>query len=300
MAENLGCSQTTVRPLCPTRFTVKMKALEGISNQVHTLQEVLMQIAEESCDIKIQSHANGIKRRMEEFDFHFCLCVSLKLFDVTDRLSRQLQCKALSAGSGMQLVQFAIDELQHSHNDDMFAKVWADACIRVEEANAEGPKLPRQPRSSSSWMGEELKAENLMTTKDTCTNEIDIFKLLHQLESLVHIRSQCSVIDQTKTSTQEIIHSIGKTPVNVMVPDVVKLCKIYLVNPATTATAERSFSLLRRLKNYLRTTMTQQRLNHCLILNLYQDRVDSLDIDSLVNEFICNADSKRRNAFALL
>jgi len=85
-----------------------------------------------------------------------------------------------------------------------------------------------------------------------------------------------------------------------MAPDVVKLCKIYLVNPATTSTAERSFSLLRRLKNYLRTTMMQQRLNHCLILNLYKDRVDCLDIESLVNEFICNADSKRRNAFALL
>jgi len=85
-----------------------------------------------------------------------------------------------------------------------------------------------------------------------------------------------------------------------MVPEVVKLCKLYLVNPATTATAERSFSRLRRLKTYLRASLSQRKLNHLLVLSLYSDEVDALDMNAIVNDFIRRGDSKRRNAFALL
>ena len=36
-------------------------------------------------------------------------------------------------------------------------------------------------------------------------------------------------------------------------------------------TAERSFSALRRLKSYLRSTMGQERLNNIAILNVHND-----------------------------
>ena len=45
-----------------------------------------------------------------------------------------------------------------------------------------------------------------------------------------------------------------------------RLLQLILVMPATNAKSERSFSALRRLKNYLSTTMAQERLNH---LNAY-------------------------------
>ena len=42
-----------------------------------------------------------------------------------------------------------------------------------------------------------------------------------------------------------------------MLSEVHKLLTMYLTIPFTTATAERSFSTLQRVKNYLRTTMTE-------------------------------------------
>ena len=56
-----------------------------------------------------------------------------------------------------------------------------------------------------------------------------------------------------------------------MLPLVVTMIKYYLVCPASTANAERSFSHLRRLKTYLRSTMTQARLNSLLILSTYKE-----------------------------
>ena len=61
-----------------------------------------------------------------------------------------------------------------------------------------------------------------------------------------------------------------------------RLLQLLLVMPATSATAERSFSSLRHVKTYLRT-MKQERLNH-LMIYIHQDR--KIDIEEAMNEFI--------------
>jgi len=49
------------------------------------------------------------------------------------------------------------------------------------------------------------------------------------------------------------------------------LLRLYLTIPLSNATAERSFSALRRLKTYLRSSMSQQRLNHLMILHVHPE-----------------------------
>ena len=71
-----------------------------------------------------------------------------------------------------------------------------------------------------------------------------------------------------------------------MLNQVHKLLQIYLTIPMTTATAERTFSTLRRFKNYLRTTMTQKRLNHVVLLHTHKQRTDVIDLDDVMRQFI--------------
>jgi len=89
------------------------------------------------------------------------------------------------------------------------------------------------------------------------------------------------------------------SPIIEFIPDLVKLIKIVLCMPMTSCTCERSFSGLRRLKTYLRATMSQERLNHIAVLNIHSDVANSLDLDPLINEFIKRA-SVRMNTFAIL
>ena len=72
--------------------------------------------------------------------------------------------------------------------------------------------------------------------------------------------------------------------------------KIFYTIPVTTATAERIFSALRRLKTYLRATMSQTRLNNTMLLCVHKHRTDELDIITLANSFI-NVNDRRRNYF---
>jgi len=68
--------------------------------------------------------------------------------------------------------------------------------------------------------------------------------------------------------------------------------KLVLVMPATNATSERSFSALRRVKSYLRSTMTQNRLNHLLLLHVHKEYTDSLDLKSITNRFIAACETR--------
>ena len=43
-----------------------------------------------------------------------------------------------------------------------------------------------------------------------------------------------------------------------MINEVIMVCKLIQVNPATSAAGERSFSTAQRLKTWLRSTMTQE------------------------------------------
>ena len=71
-----------------------------------------------------------------------------------------------------------------------------------------------------------------------------------------------------------------------MINFVVLAFQMILVLPATNATSERSFSALRRIKNYLRSTMSQSCLNHLMLLYYHQDLTDELNMKEVANEFI--------------
>ena len=66
----------------------------------------------------------------------------------------------------------------------------------------------------------------------------------------------------------------------------------------TKATSERSFSALRRVKTYLRTTMSQQRLNNLMLLHGHKDRTDKLNLKTTLNDFV-QSSQHRTSLFAM-
>lgn len=73
-------------------------------------------------------------------------------------------------------------------------------------------------------------------------------------------------------------------------------CKIYpraalvykfmMTLPITVASNERTFSKLKLVKNYLRSTMDNQRLFYLLISSIEYDKLDEIDIVKLVQDWV--------------
>ena len=81
-----------------------------------------------------------------------------------------------------------------------------------------------------------------------------------------------------------------------LLSQVSKLVRLLLVMPASNAGSERSFSAVRRIKSYLRSTMSQQRLNHLMLLHVHKDRTNGLDLVDVANDFIFGSEH-RKNLF---
>ncbi len=81
-----------------------------------------------------------------------------------------------------------------------------------------------------------------------------------------------------------------------MLNEVDKLVQVYLTYPVTSATAERSFSSLQRIKTFLRSSMTAQRLNNLFILYVHKSFTDLLDFKKVANDFV-SVNTRRINYF---
>ena len=82
--------------------------------------------------------------------------------------------------------------------------------------------------------------------KSPWASDLDAANLVPQLQVLFR-----EVRPQSLSDALKIVQALEK-PALLMVPDAVKLLKLLLTLPASSATAERSFSALRRLKTWLR------------------------------------------------
>lgn len=77
-------------------------------------------------------------------------------------------------------------------------------------------------------------------------------------------------------------------------PDVLSACVIFITIPITVAEAERSFSKLKIIKNYLRNSMSQSRLSSIALLNIERERTQEINISQIINNF-ANIKSRRKN-----
>jgi len=72
--------------------------------------------------------------------------------------------------------------------------------------------------------------------------------------------------------------------------------RVLLTIPVTVASAERSFSKLKLLKSYLRSTMTQQRLNDLATTTLESGLLEKIDYEHIIEDFI-SRNTKRMKYF---
>jgi hypothetical protein len=93
----------------------------------------------------------------------------------------------------------------------------------------------------------------------------------------------------------ELVDKLVSLPpvVRSMFDQLEQLVRLLLVIPASSCEAERSFSSLRRLKTYLRSSMLQERLTHCAILHVHQLHLDALNIDDIARDFVEKHDTRR-------
>ena len=75
-------------------------------------------------------------------------------------------------------------------------------------------------------------------------------------------------------------------------PDVCVTYVMYMTVPVPVAMAERSFSKLKLIKDFLRNSMSQERLSGLALLSTKNERVKNLDFRKVIQQFASAKDGK--------
>lgn len=90
---------------------------------------------------------------------------------------------------------------------------------------------------------------------------------------------------KTRARPKDVLRAIKKTDSRDLFTNLWVALRILLTIPVTVASAERSFSKLKLIKTYLRSTMAQDRLNSLAILSIENDEAKNLDFKDILSKF---------------
>ena len=124
--------------------------------------------------------------------------------------------------------------------------------------------------------------DEITTLEHTCfKNDIEWTSLKRHLPLLQDVTRQFDPQIKMVTSVETIYEAMASNSVyQTMLPSVHLLLCLYKTLPISSGTSERTFSAMRWLMTYLRSTMTEN-LNHCLILHVHKSLTDGLDLTSV-------------------
>ena len=334
---------SSLRPLCPTRWTVRHSAIDGVLKNYRALISCLQRV-EEGRD-EYAAKARGLLIQMESFELYFSLKLSFVVFAAAEQLSINLQAKDTTVGEGLKGARLLRSHLSTLRSDNKFSAFYDDV-LQSSQGLTDDPVLPRyrnlkiprrledgsQPhrfarpkdryrhayfealdqacgeierRFDQSDLSVVLEIESLLI--NSANGQHTLAPELHQILGKYHIdidrlKMQIAMLSdtistafdgsiKTVTNVRTIADALNQSSiVRGMLNEVDKLVQVYFTFLVTSATAERSFSSLRR------SSMTAQHLNNLFLLYIHKSLTDSLDLETVARDF-ASVNTRRINYF---
>ncbi|XP_063819165.1 uncharacterized protein LOC135057201 [Pseudophryne corroboree] len=133
-----------------------------------------------------------------------------------------------------------------------------------------------QNRTSQQIMEDCCKLEQALQHGDS--KDIDASDLCSELQSIARRVPEC-------TSPQDVFNFLCKNELIDVVPNTCIALRILLTLPVSVVSGERSFSKLKLIKTYIRTSMMQERLVGLSLLSIEHEIAQKVDLKELVSKF---------------
>ncbi|XP_023735010.2 uncharacterized protein LOC111882873 [Lactuca sativa] len=248
----------TPKSLSSTRWESRVDSVKAIRFQIFDIQKALLQVAKNDNDPKITSEAKSLaKNELGNFEFILALqTIAIKdmLIDVAMEKIMGLisYFKEYRENGFLNALQTAKDIALEMGIDPIFPKkhdiTLKSCCMSLETSLKKGEQL-----------------------------DIDGNDLYVELKLLLHL------LPKEKLTTIDILNFLKRVD---CFPITSIAYRIMLTIHVTVASVERSFSKLKILKSYLRSTMTQERLNGLALMTIERNMLDKVTYEDVIEKFI--------------
>ncbi|KAF0293875.1 hypothetical protein FJT64_008433 [Amphibalanus amphitrite] len=259
--------------------------LASIIENYVALGDSLEAIADDSSSRStVASTASGFARLLREFRFFFGVRLAHHVLRLTTPAMRSVQGQSQSLSDNLGLIESLHAAV--SGQRDKYDQFWEATVSQAETLGVDEPRNVRQSRPPRR-LDDGVPPDHPSTPRDAYRRvylEV-VDRLLASLDTRYTGGDQQRLL-QAETALRPEMR-LALTYV-----------KLLLTPPATSCSAERSFSLLRRLKTNLRSTLIQERLCQAAVLASYPGRLDKLDMEEM-RRFVAET-PQRTNAFAYI
>ena len=115
-------------------------------------------------------------------------------------------------------------------------------------------------------------------------SEVELLKEIPRLRR--HLKAADIDLDNAKEwSVFDVLKFIAEWDFLESLPTLSLSLRLFLTISVSVASCERSFSKLKQIKNYLRSTMGQSRLSDLALLSIESDMVKDIDFDGVIDRF---------------
>ncbi|XP_022160851.1 zinc finger MYM-type protein 1-like [Myzus persicae] len=283
MLETSSNGKNKLKSLSDTRWNCRIKSIKAVIKTLPVILKTLETISEN--DSLHGSDASSLLNNIQTFQFVFCLYTLNKIMEQTNILSKYLQSPSINYATVNIMSQKIIDELNEYRSENAFNEIWK--VTQVNSYDFLSPKMPRKRSLPVKKIGGGSIHPEFTDVKDFY--RIEMYYLI--LDTITQaIKDKMFISLKKEVNFENKLAYIKKVEVGSGFPILVDVFKLFLTIPMNSASCERSFSCLRRLKNYLRTTMGQTRLSDLGLLYIHKDK--EVNKDAVIDEFC--ADNKRR------
>ncbi|KAF0752819.1 protein FAM200B-like, partial [Aphis craccivora] len=282
--------------LCETRWVEKHDCIMQFSSNLVLIIEALDKISEWN-DLETSSKTSILIKSLSNAEFILTLNVMPDIFSITAPISRILQSKSQDKFSASKLINNVLIILKEKRKNsaENFNLIFNNSIQCLEKIGIVDPKeklqkeiihqLKTQKIIFVTFDEKSVSVFNLDIILSTFIHNKEVFNNQNKINNMM--AQFCELIEIPKTSLEAFERCDSET-----FPIVYNCFLILLTLPATSATAERNFCSLRRLKTWMRSRISEERLNGLALLNCYRNI--SIDCEEVIDEF---AKSKRRKDF---
>ncbi|XP_063754288.1 zinc finger MYM-type protein 1-like isoform X1 [Eleginops maclovinus] len=313
---------TSLKPLCPTRWTVRTPAIRSVLNQYHSVLAATEEMAQSSM-MDVAAKASGLHEKFLRGNTLLGLLLAEDVMSMLEELNISLQQRRQTTSGMLAAVEHVKRGIQEKRSEGHFGQLHMRASQVVTSVSLQPIKMPHVRMPPKRFTGPAMQHQHhtaqdyyrvqyfgtLDTVVTQCSERFsqEGLQRLQKLENIVITGKMDTLINEypeldamsldiqlkmfkanyPSTSLSEVAEILkGMTPeVRHLFREVEALLRLVMVVPAS-AEAERSFSALRRLKTWLRTSMTQTRLNNLAVCHVHQDKLDALDRRQICQRFV--------------
>lgn len=136
--------------------------------------------------------------------------------------------------------------------------------------------------------------EKALFLEEMYPNDLETDLVQECIHFQCHLSSERILVKPDSGLLESLSSFLRKQNLQNVYPNLDITVRMALCTPATNCSGERSFSCLKRVKNYLRSTLSQEKLNALALLCIESELMNKISYDDIIDDFANRKSRKKK------